>query len=384
MTGWKIGSGGWAGRRIMALVGAEHAGHLDFFVHPDGQALEVSDLLVVPAYRGRKLASVMMDALYAACPTAWINHGMRTAGGTLWWNGYSEPAPERNIHNRPPAEWAAYFDSIVVAAQKSSNAYRNRYQGVDGHRENVYRYGESMEDEARQYAALYREPTLHGPDPGRDELYGGMRVMLPPRLHSVVHDNSRDATERAGLILDHIGYGSLPHGSAWNTTEHAAYEDLHQEQVFAAARQEATTHVTFRIQPLHGQEPLWHSMPTWLGFPNSPGIEVKLAELSWRSPQRPGITHRAAFDPLVDAAIAPTASQTNISLGYLARYSEIGDLLPGQKAHREEAPSPYVGRGAEIIAMANRLLEGIAQRAAGQSAAGQPSPAEQQRQGTPP
>lgn len=96
---------------------------------------------------------------------------------------------------------------------------------------------------------------------------------------------------------------------------------------------------------------------------NSPGIDVQMAGMSWSLPDRPWGTHHAPFDPPVDAAIAPQFRQ-DASPAYLSRYSELGDLLPGQRAHRSEAPSPYVGRGAEITAMANRLLEGIARRAA--------------------
>ncbi|MFF8407478.1 hypothetical protein ACF06P_38325 [Streptomyces sp. NPDC015684] len=50
---------------------------------------------------------------------------------------YDEPAPERNVHNRPPAVRAAYFEPVAVAGQRARNAYQNRYQGVHGHREYV-------------------------------------------------------------------------------------------------------------------------------------------------------------------------------------------------------------------------------------------------------
>ncbi|MFG3207349.1 hypothetical protein [Streptomyces sp. NPDC048192] len=39
LTDWKISVGmSWAGRRLIACVGRSAAGHLDFHVHPDGQA----------------------------------------------------------------------------------------------------------------------------------------------------------------------------------------------------------------------------------------------------------------------------------------------------------------------------------------------------------
>ncbi|MFE2104121.1 GNAT family N-acetyltransferase, partial [Streptomyces sp. NPDC059468] len=381
LTIWKSDAGGaWSGRRVMALVGGAVAGRLDVYVHPDGQAVQVEQLEVEPAYRRRGLASVLMDALYEAYPTAWINHGGRGPQGTLWWDRYSEPAPQRNVHNRPPAAWARYFDPVAVAGQRARNAYQNRYQGVDGNQEAVYRYGEPMEAEARQYAPLFREPDAQGPDPQLDELYGGMRLFLPPGLHRVVHDASADAVVRAGIVLDHIGYGNLPHDSAWSTTEPEAFEDLAHEEVFHTAERRPLTHVTFRILPLAEEEPPLHDVKaSWVRFVNSPGIEVQVAGMSWRSPHRPWVTPSAVFDPPLDAAIAPEF-QRDASAAYRARYSELGELHPGQRTQRGQAPSPYVGRGAEISAMANRLLEGIAQRAAARPAAAsaQPSPAEQQ------
>ncbi|SEC11490.1 hypothetical protein SAMN05216532_0515 [Streptomyces sp. 2231.1] len=68
--------------------------------HDDG-AVGVANLEVEPGFRRQGLASVMMDALYAAYPTAWSNHGGRSPQGTLWWDRYDEPAPERTVHNRP-------------------------------------------------------------------------------------------------------------------------------------------------------------------------------------------------------------------------------------------------------------------------------------------
>jgi hypothetical protein len=381
LTDWKTdGGGAWSGRRIMAQVGGAYAGHLDVYVHPDGQAVEVAELEVPPDYQLRNLASVMMDALYAAYPTAWINHGGRGPEETRWWDRYSEPAPERNPHNRPPAEWAHYFDPVVVASQKARNAYRNRYDGVDGHREAVYRYGEPMEAEARQHTHLFHEPEPQGPDPGADELYGGVRLFLPPRLHRIMHDSSRDAAERAGIVLDHLGHGNLPHHSAWNTTERGAFEDLAHEEIFDTVTRQPVTHLTFRVLPLRGQQMPMHDVKaTWVRFIDSPGIEVELAGMSWRSPQRPWLAHTAVFDPPLDAAIAP-GYPADASPQYRARYSEIGDLLPGQMPRRAESASAYVGREAEIRAWADRLRQGIAQRAADRPdpASGQPTPANHQ------
>ncbi|CAL9676931.1 hypothetical protein SUDANB105_07977 [Streptomyces sp. enrichment culture] len=321
----------------------------------------------------------MMDALYAAYPTAWINHGMRSADGTRWWDRYDEPAPQRNVHNRPPAEWAHYFDPLVVAAQKARNAYRNRYDGVHGHRDVVYRYGEPMEAEAREHAHAFHEPVdALGPDPQADDLYGGIRVVLPPGLHRIVHDSSRGAAERAGLLLDHLGHGSLPPGAAWNVTEHGALEDLAHEEVFGTAARQPATHLTFRIRPLPGRQLPPHDVKaTWVRFVDSPGIEVELAGMSWRSPRRAWLTHTAVFDPPVDAAIAPKYP-ADASPQYRARYSEIGDLLPGQTARRTGNPSPFAGREAEILALADRVRQGVGRRAADRpgTALGQQAPAD--------
>lgn len=386
LTDWKVdGGGSWSGRRVMALVGGSHAGQLDFYVHPDGQAVHVAGLEVSPEYGNRSLASVMMDALYAAYPTAWINHGGRGPEGVVWWDRYSEPAPERNVHNRPPAEWAYYFDPLAVAAQRARNAYLNRHVGVNGHREAEYRYGESMEEEARRAAGAFHEPDVQGPDPGVEELYGGLRLFLPPGLHRVVHDGSRDPAERAGLVLNHIGHGSLPHASPWNTTEHSAFEDLAQDQVLGTESRQPATHMTFRVLPLHDQELPQHDVKaTWVSYADSPGIEVQLAGMSWRSSRRPWLTHHAAFDPPLDAAIAPRYPQDTRSPdrdhavrlhAYRARYSEIGDLLPGQTPRRAEETSPYAGREADIRAMADKIQQGVARRTSDQPGAASAQPA---------
>lgn len=222
LTDYKIASGGaWSGRRVLVLVGGEAAGHLDFLVHPDGRAVSVWGLEVYPEYRRRNLASVMMDAMYAAYPTAWVNHGGRLRAGALWWDGYSDPASERNVHNRPPSEWAEYFSSVEVAACKAQNAYMNRNLGVDGHREAEYRYGQRWEEEARQYAAFYREARVQGPDPAVDELFAGLRLALPPGMHRLVHNSALPTEDRAGILLNHVGHGNLPADQAWNTTERA-------------------------------------------------------------------------------------------------------------------------------------------------------------------
>ncbi|MFH8257785.1 hypothetical protein [Streptomyces roseolus] len=364
LTDWKVEiSGAWAPRRVLALVGGQMAGRLDFLVHPDGQAVSVWGLEVKPEFQRRNLASVMMDALYAAHPAAWIDHGGRTPDGVRWWDRYTDPAPERNVHNRPPAEWAQYFDALQVAAQRTKNAYQNELFGLDGHRTAEYRYGERLEQEALEWAPVFREPAVHGPDPAVQELHGGLQVVLPPRLHRLVHDGRRDGGERAELMLDHIGHGNLPHDAGWNTTRHAAFEDMAHLQLFDPEPADEVTHVAFRVRLPAGQDVPRHGLrATWLTYINSPGIEVELTGMSWRSSQKPWVTHEADFAPPLDAAIEPER-WNNVSPRYTARFDPGGELLPGQGPRRTDAGHPFAGRESEIAAVAARLKQSVHQRA---------------------
>ncbi|MEW2515956.1 GNAT family N-acetyltransferase [Streptomyces sp. NPDC046870] len=221
----------WEGRRLVALVGQSAAGSLDFHVHPDGQAVRVWMLEVYPGFQRRGLASVLMDALYAAYPTAWINHGTRSRDDARWWNGYRDPHPRRNVHNRPPGEWAAYFDAVEVASDKAQLVHRNDHDGLDGHRDAVYRYGERGEQEADGYLPLYRPVRAAMLNPAAQPLHGATRLFLPPRLHTHVHDESQDAASRAEALLQHLGHDNLPR-TRWYATRQQAFEDAHHEEVF--------------------------------------------------------------------------------------------------------------------------------------------------------
>ncbi|MFF3958490.1 hypothetical protein ACFYY1_35535 [Streptomyces sp. NPDC001890] len=365
LTDWKVQSpGAWTPRRVLALVGGEQAGRLEFLVHPDRQAVSVWGLEVEPEFQGRNLASVMMDALYAAYPAAWIDHGRRTPEGVRWWDRYADPAPERNIHNQSPDQWAQYFDTLQVAAQRVQNAYQNGLYGLDGHGAAEYRYGERMEAEALEWSSAFREAGARGPDPVAQELHGGLRLVLPPRLHRLVHDGRRDGGERAEMVLDHIGHGSLPSAAGWNTTQRAAFEDMAHEQLFDPAPAEGVTHLVFRVRLAAGQDVPRHDLrATWLTYTDSPGIEVDLVGMSWRDPRTPWVTNEAGFTPAIDAAIEPEHSR-NASAQYTARYSEIGELLPGQSQRRTSAGHPFAGHEAEIAALAAWLKEASNLRAA--------------------
>jgi hypothetical protein len=86
------------------------------------------------------LAYLLMDRLYEAHPDAWINHGLRTDEGGRWWHRYRDPAPERNVHNRPPAEWAAYFLAPGVDRGRAANRVWNQLFALDGHQGAEHRY----------------------------------------------------------------------------------------------------------------------------------------------------------------------------------------------------------------------------------------------------
>jgi hypothetical protein len=355
LTDWKVELPmAWTPRRVLAMVGGERAGRLDFLVHPDGQAVSVWAVEVQPVFQRRNLGAVMMDALYAAHPTAWIDHGGREPDGVRWWDQYTDPAPERNIHNRPPSQWAQYFDAVQVAAQRAKNAYLNMHFGLNGHRAAEHRYGERLEAEAQEWTSAFREAAARGPDPAVQELHGGLRLVLPPRLHRLVHDGRRDGGERAEMLLDYIGHGNLPYEAGWNITEQAAFEDMAHEEVFDTPfGDDEVTHLSFRVRLAAGQEVPPHDLrATWLTYVNSPGVGVELTGLSWRSPERPWTTHEADFSPPIDAAVAPRNSR-NTSPQYAARYDLGGELLPGQLPRRSD--DPFVGREEEIAAMAARL-----------------------------
>ncbi|MEE1736415.1 GNAT family N-acetyltransferase [Streptomyces sp. BE147] len=350
----------WLGRHLVASVGGAAAGQLDFFLHPDGQAVKVFMLRVHPDFQRRGLAGVMMDALYAAYPTAWINHGWRTKEGAQWWNGYREPVPHRNVHNRPPAEWAAYFDAVDVASDKAHNAHQNSHYGLDGNRGAVYRYGERLETEAALHASAYRQVAPVHVDPGSQPLHGAARLALPPAVHAYVHDRTQDSRERATALLEHFGHGNLPRRAYWNTTRQAAFADAHHETLFERPPAgPPLTHVVFTLAPLQALAPSTaQALATSVEFQHPGDTAVDVTELAWREADRPHLTHQAGFAPNVAAAIAPVSAQ-QASASYQARYDEAGFL----RATARNGARPFADRAAQIQAMAERLLGGRTERA---------------------
>ena len=336
---WKAPVAGmpWAGRRLIACVDRSVAGHLDFHIHPDGQAVKVWMLRVSPAFKRRGMASLLMDALYAAHPTAWINHGVRTPDGTLWWNGYREPAPRRNVHNRPPGEWASYFDAVEVASEKAEIVDLNDHLGLDGHQDAAYRYGERLEEEADRYLPAYRPSEAACLDPSAQPLHGATRLFLPPDLHAYVHDGHQDAAGRAAALLDHLGPGRLPRDTHWNTTRQAAFEDAHHEELFQdAVPERPATHLVLTLRPPERAAlPAWSALPSSVTFTGEADLSVEVTGLSWRPAHHPHHTHTAAFTPPVQAAFAP--------LPYTDRADEIRaavDRFLREQASRALAPSP--------------------------------------------
>ncbi|MGZ2361699.1 GNAT family N-acetyltransferase [Streptomyces sp. 372A] len=348
----------WLGRHLVASVGPSVAGQLDYLLHPDGQALKVSMLHVHPDFQRRGLAGVLMDALYAAHPTAWINHGWRTEDGSRWWNGYREPAPQRNVHNRPPVEWAAYFDAVEVASEKAQNAHQNKHYGLDGHRNAVHRYGERLETEAALHVGDFRPVGPVHVDPGAQPLHGAARLALPPAVHAYVHDRMQDPRARAEALLEHIGHGNLPRGVHWNTTRHAAFADAHHEDLFDRQPPEAPlTHVVFTLAPLHALAPsVVRALATSVMFALPGDLAVDVTAMAWRQAGRAQLTHETDVAP-VAAAIAPVSAQ-QASAAYRARFDEEGFLRTVARG----AAWPFAGRAAQIQALAERLMRSQAAR----------------------
>ncbi|WP_424216066.1 hypothetical protein ACN20G_28380 (plasmid) [Streptomyces sp. BI20] len=333
------GPGPWTGRQLLALVGGRPAGRLEFLLHPDGLALSVWMLKVEAEHRRTGLASVLMDALYAAHPGAWIDHGTRSPDLAHWWHRYRDPDPGRNIHNTPPDRWADLFDAPLVAGQRAANAYLEQRLGLAGPPPAT---PPGPEDEAtvRAHAARFREARRPGPDPHARDLYAGARLVLPRRLHRLVHNAARDPAERADLLLHHIGHGNLPFDAGWNTTARAAYEDCVRARLDDPEPHAPATHLVFRVRTHRWRagepEPAHDRKGGWLRWTASPGIPVALTGLSWQAPDTPWHTHRAGFTPPVEAAVAP-ADRRHTAPGYAARYDEFGELRPGQTA-RPDAP----------------------------------------------
>ncbi|MFD6329223.1 GNAT family N-acetyltransferase [Streptomyces niveus] len=353
LTEWKVDPEAlWPGRHMVAAIGRTVAGQVDFYVHPDGQAVKVAGLRVHSDFQRRGLASMLMDAVYAAYPTAWITHGLRDKDGVHWWNAYRDPAPERNIHNRPPAEWAAYFDTLEVAGNQAQHAHLNRHYRLDGHRDAVYRYGERLETEAALYRADFRPVTPVRVDPAAQPLHGALRLVLPPALHAYIHDDGQDAAGRAAALLEHVGHGNLPHDADWTTTRQAAFADAHHQELFQnSPSQRPATHVVFTLRPLGAvAKRVVHALATSVVIRHPGDLAVDVAEVSWRQAERPHLTHAAQLSPAVQAAIAPSEKQYASKI-YQNRYDETG-FLPTTRG----TTTPFAGRAAQIRAMAERLI----------------------------
>ncbi|MEU8779540.1 hypothetical protein [Streptomyces sp. NPDC048606] len=340
---------------------------MKFHAHPQGAAVEVSMLEVLDGFRGRGLASLLVDTVYEAYPDAWINHGVRTVDGAYWWDRYRDPAPERNIHNRPPGEWAAFFMASRVAADKSRNASWNRHFGLDGHGTAEYRYRQRLETEFIGHDQSFRRredmPVI---DPAVEPLHVGHLVYLPPGLHRYVHDSRHPAERRAHALLDHVGHGNLPrpedHTGWWNTSPGAALDDALHRELAAGGRGPGlpATQLAFHARPLsEGEVPEYESAGSYLEYIDGGDVQVELAGLSWRRISAPWILHSVVFDPPVEAAVPPlypeAASET-----YVERYDEAGarraPLTPWEQLITERAE--------ELRTVADRLLDGVAARAA--------------------
>lgn len=391
VTGWKGNPRHrWAGHQVIAVVQGQAAGHVELHLHPDALALEVVLLEVAPGFRGRGLASLLMDRLHETYPHAWINHGRRTVDGAQWWDRYRDPAPERNIHNRPPADWARYFRAPGVAADRAVNRGRNKWCGLDGHRAAEYRYGERLEEEFEQHAQAFEPDTgAQRADPAQQDLYAAQVVVLPPGLHRYVHDPDLDAIERAQALLEHIGYGNVPrsseHTGYWNTSPQAALTDAWLSQIFADVPPASpATHLVYQAHPLQadGQELPQHvASMDWVDYIDLKDISVNLAGMSWRSTAAPATVHRADFGSPVPAAIASEEPQ-GASPQYRARYTERGKLrVPLEPSPASE---PFEDRRDEIRARAEEVIRDSARRSAQAAARRHTPPAAEHPQPGPP
>ncbi|MCX4546458.1 hypothetical protein [Streptomyces sp. NBC_01565] len=82
-------------------------------------------------------------------------------------------------------------------------------------------------------------------------------------------------------------------------------------------------------------------MTSWWSWPGCPGVRARA----------PHILHTAAFDPPVEAAVAPLYPQA-VSAGYRERYDE-GGMLHAPVTPMEEV---LADRAAELRALAERLI----------------------------
>ena len=356
---------------MIAVVEGWAVGHVEFYLHPDGLAVEVGVLEVAEDYRGLGLASLLMDRLHEEHPRAWVNHGLRSVDGAHWWNRYQDPAPARNIHNRPPAEWARYFRAPRVGAQRAANRGHNKSYDLNGHKDAEYRYGERLEEEYQRHAHAF-EPDTGAPrvDPARQDLHAGHVVLLPPGLHRYVHDPARDAAARAQALLEHLGHGNLPRSGAytgyWNITAQGALTDAWLSQLFQdeppAETAAPVTHLVYRAHPLNPDAqslPRYTASFNWVEYKDAEDVSVDLAGMSWRSSADLNAVNRAVFDSPVPAAIRPDEPR-DASPQYRDRYNNRGMLRP----HLKPSPTagPFETRRAEIGHRAQRLIQEITAR----------------------
>ncbi|MGY1583243.1 hypothetical protein [Streptomyces sp. MN13] len=251
-----------------------------------------------------------------------------------------------------------------MASNKAQLVHRNNREGLDGHRDAVYRYGERGEQEADDYVSLYRPVRAARLDPAAQPLHGATRLFLPPRLHAHVHDDRQDAASRAEALLEHLGHGNLPR-TRWYATRQQAFEDAHHDEVFqdAVLPAQPATHVVFTLSRLGRASLASHTVtPALVDFsPAITDIPVELGGMSWRDAQQPHRTHTAFFAPAIDAAIAPY-NWLRASAAYQARYNRAGFLRVPDAP--DASPPGNDELAQRIRSMADWLLKEQASRAA--------------------
>ncbi|MFE0062652.1 GNAT family N-acetyltransferase [Streptomyces sp. NPDC059003] len=364
LSTWKGDPGHrWPGRQIIAVIDGLAAGHLDYYLHPQGEALEVELLLVNEEFQRRGLASLLVDTLAAAHPTAWASPGALTGEGAQWWARYRDRAPaERNIHHRPPADWARHFKATRAAADRNRNVHLSKHLNLPGH---GYGYGYGTEPCVEAEFAAYDHYYTGGQElprvaPTRQELHAGASVHLPAALHRLVHDPALSVRQRAHALLGHLGHGNIPRGGGgvghpggWNLSPADAFDDALTMDLFRdAPSPRPGTHVVFHALPVAGRPLAYESCTQYVQYTQGRDMPLELAGLSWRSAREPGLVHSTEFDPPVQACIAPPSPQA-ASAAYRARYHNSG---PQPAPTAQETPASFTPQAAAVHQLAERLL----------------------------
>ncbi|MFF5019101.1 hypothetical protein [Streptomyces sp. NPDC001165] len=209
-------------------------------------------------------------------------------------------------------------------------------------------------------------------DPTSQPLYGSLLLYLPPGLHRFVHDDTRPIAARADALLQHIGHGNLPRAATtedftgfWNTTLGAALADAAHAEAFQLDKPpQPATHVAFHALPLDSDTvPDYIAAGSHVHYTDAADISVRLASLSWRTPNRPWSLHNAVF-PTPVAASLPPLGPLDATPEYRARYDELGELRTDGPAPVPQGGPVHAAPGTRIRALTDKLIQEVAERTA--------------------